>query len=93
MADEQPVRRRIEARGRVQGVFFRESTRRWATQRGVAGWVRNRPDGSVEAVFEGERDAVLSLVESCRLGPPDARVERLDVHEEAAEGLTGFRVW
>ena len=92
MAAEQPVRRRIEARGRVQGVFFRESMRRWALQRGVAGWVRNRTDGSVEAVFEGERDAVLSLVESCRLGPPDARVESLDVHDEPAEGLTGFSV-
>ena len=82
----------MTVRGRVQGVFFRETARRWAQQRRIAGWVRNRADGSVEAVFEGQPDAVASMVESCRLGPPDAHVERIDVHEEAPEGLSGFAV-
>lgn len=85
-------RRRIRARGRVQGVFFRESTRRAAESRGVAGWVRNAPDGSVEAVFEGDREAVDSMVEFCRRGPGHADVESLDVATEEPEGLDGFSV-
>ena len=86
------VRRRITAAGRVQGVFFRDTTRREAERRGVAGWVRNAGDGSVEAVFEGEPDAVDALVELCRSGPGHASVERLDVAEEEPEGLRGFQV-
>jgi acylphosphatase len=86
------VRRRIKAHGRVQGVFFRDSTRKEAQRRGVAGWVSNAGDGSVEAVFEGDQEAVDALVELCRGGPGHASVERLDVEEEAPEGLSGFEV-
>jgi acylphosphatase len=86
------IRRRVVVRGRVQGVFFRETTRRWAGQRGVSGWVRNEPDGSVEAVFEGEPEAVERMVELVREGPRGARVEGVDVVEEEPEGLTGFGI-
>jgi acylphosphatase len=79
-------------RGFVQGVFFRDSTRKMAQQRGVAGWVANRPDGAVEAVFEGEQDAVERLVEFARSGPRGAQVESVGVSEEEPEGLTGFNV-
>jgi acylphosphatase len=86
------TRRRVVVHGRVQGVFFRDSTRRLAAQHGVAGWVANRPDGTVEAVFEGEPGAVAELVRFCERGPRGAAVERLEVTEEEREGLTGFRV-
>ena len=76
----------------MQGVFFRDSARRLAQQRNVAGWVANRPDGTVEAVFEGEPDAVERLVTFCREGPRGAQVESLDVTEEDPEGLAGFTV-
>jgi len=89
---EPPVRHRVRATGRVQGVFFREGTRREADRLGVAGWVTNRPDGSVEAVFEGPPDAVEALVEFARSGPGSAQVEALDVAEEEPEGLRGFDV-
>ena len=82
----------MRARGRVQGVFFRDSVRREAESAGVAGWARNCPDGTVEAVFEGEPDAVDRLVEACRRGPGHASVQSLDVAEEAPEGLDGFSV-
>ena len=62
------------------------------SSRGVAGWVRNRPDGAVEAVFEGEREDVEALVSFCRQGPRGAEVERVDVRNESVEGLAGFRV-
>jgi acylphosphatase len=78
--------------GHVQGVFFRDATRRRAAERGVAGWVRNNPDGSVEAAFEGEPDAVESLVRFAHDGPRGALVERVDVIEEGPEGLSGFGV-
>ncbi len=86
------IRRRVVAHGRVQGVFFRDTTRQAAEQRGVAGWARNVPDGTVEAVFEGEPDAVERMVELCREGPRGAQVERLDVFDEEPEELTGFPV-
>lgn len=86
------VRRRIKAHGRVQGVFFRDSTRQEAHRRGVAGWVCNASDGSVEAVFEGDPEAVEALVELCRNGPGHASVERLDVDQEQPEGLSGFEI-
>jgi len=86
------VRRRITAHGQVQGVFFRDSTREAAERRGVAGWVRNTSEGTVEAVFEGEADDVGALVELCRAGPGDARVSQLDVDEEEPEGLGEFEV-
>jgi acylphosphatase len=86
------VRRRVIVHGRVQGVFFRGTTEDRAAAAGLAGWVRNRPDGSVEAVFEGGAEAVAALVEFCRAGPRHARVLRLEVFEEPPEGLRGFRV-
>ena len=76
----------------MQGVFFRDTTRRQATTVGVAGWVTNRPDGAVEAVFEGEPQAVDQMVEFCRRGPGRAVVESLDVSEEEPEGLDSFDV-
>lgn len=79
-------------RGRVQGVFFRDATRERAESSGVAGWVRNREDGSVEAVFEGPADAVERLVAFAREGPGQAKVDDLDVAEEEPQGLDGFTV-
>jgi acylphosphatase len=89
---EIPVRRRVKAHGRVQGVFFRDSVRREAERRGVAGWARNCADGTVEVVFEGPVDAVEAMVEACRRGPGHAEVSQLDVVEEASEGLGGFDI-
>ncbi|MFL5892999.1 MAG: acylphosphatase [Solirubrobacterales bacterium] len=86
------MRKRVIVHGRVQGVFFRDTTRRMAGSRGVSGWVRNNPDGSVEAAFEGEADAVEEMVRFAHEGPRGAAVEHVDVLEEDPEGLTGFRV-
>jgi acylphosphatase len=86
------IRRRVTVHGNVQGVFFRDSTEKEAGSRGVAGWVRNRDDGAVEAVFEGDEDAVEALVEFCRSGPSKADVERVEVEQEEPEGLDGFSV-
>jgi acylphosphatase len=86
------VARRVVVRGRVQGVFFRDSTREQAQRRGVAGWVRNRADGTVEARFEGPEEAVRALVDWCRTGPPWADVLDLDVEECPPEGLGAFSV-
>ena len=85
-------RRHVLIYGFVQGVGFRFGVERAASSRGVAGWVRNRPDGAVEAVFEGEPADVEALVDFCHRGPRGAQVERVDVEEESAEGLGGFRV-
>jgi acylphosphatase len=73
-------------------VFFRDSTAEQARSRGVAGWVRNRPDGSVEAVFEGDPDAVESMVRFCRSGPSSADVDDVEDSEESPERLSGFEV-
>jgi acylphosphatase len=78
--------------GRVQGVFFRDMVRRRAAERGVAGWVSNRPDGTVEAVFEGPPDAVDAMVRFAHEGPRGAEVEAVETHDEEPEGLTGFEV-
>jgi acylphosphatase len=86
------ARKHALVHGRVQGVFFRDATRRKAASRGVAGWVRNRPDGAVEAVFEGEPQAVEEMIEFCRQGSRGAEVDRVDVSDEEPEGLTGFEV-
>jgi acylphosphatase len=86
------TRRRVVVHGFVQGVFFRDTVRRQAMQRGVAGWVRNNPDGTVEAVFEGEQAAVEQLVTLCHEGPRGARVDRVDVDDEDPEGLSGFAI-
>ena len=85
-------RRHVTVYGFVQGVGFRFAVERAASSRSVSGWVRNRPDGAVEAVFEGEREDVEALVGFCRHGPRGASVERVEVAEESAEGLAGFRV-
>ena len=86
------VRRRVIVHGRVQGVFFRDTMRRMAEARRVAGWVRNTPEGAVEAVLEGEPDAVGGLIRFAHEGPRGATVERVEVAEEKPEGLTGFEV-
>ena len=85
-------RRRLVVHGRVQGVNFRGSMLRQARRHGVAGWVCNRADGAVEAVFEGSTSAVDALVDFCESGPRGAGVERVEVSEERAEGLEGFQV-
>ena len=85
-------RRRVIVQGHVQGVFFRETTKRRALSAGVAGWVRNLPDGRVEAVFEGERAAVERLVDYAREGPRGARVDWVDIEAEEPEGLSCFDV-
>ena len=82
-------RRHVFVYGFVQGVGFRLGVERAANSRDVAGWVRNRADG---AVFEGESEDVEALVGFCRRGPRGAQVQRVDVEEESAEGLSGFRV-
>jgi acylphosphatase len=84
------IRRRVVAQGRVQGVGFRYSVLQRAKQRGLSGWVSNRHDGSVEAVFEGDADAVEQLVRFMGDGPRGAAVERIDVTEEEPEGLNAF---
>jgi acylphosphatase len=86
------VRKRVIVHGRVQGVFFRDTTRRTAQSRGVAGWVRNNGDGSVEAVFEGPEDAVDAMVRFAREGPRGAAVEHVDVRDEEPEGVSAFRI-
>ena len=86
----QTVRRRVVVHGHVQGVFFRDTARREASRHGVSGWVRNTPEGTVEAVFEGDSEAVDRLVGFAEEGPPEAQVERVETFEEEAEGLVGF---
>jgi len=86
------VRRRVVVRGQVQGVFFRGTTMEEAARAGVDGWVRNLPDGSVEAVFEGSADAVEALVAFSRRGPRHAAVIEVDVRDEPPRGERGFRV-
>lgn len=86
------VRRRVTVTGRVQGVFFRDSCRKEALANGLAGWVRNRSDGAVEAVLEGEQAAVEKMVAWMRLGPGAASVEALDVCDEEPTGERGFSV-
>lgn len=92
-AEQGRARRHVVARGRVQGVWFRQSVSEMARREGVDGWVANRVDGTVEAVFEGTAESVARLVAFCRTGPSGAHVERLEVLPDAApEGLEGFRV-
>lgn len=86
------ARSRVVVHGHVQGVFFRDTCRRQAQARGVAGWVSNRPDGAVEAVFEGAPDAVAALVDFCRRGPRGAAVDSVDETTEDPQGLTGFQI-
>ena len=86
------VRKRVVVSGRVQGVFFRDSCQRQAATVGVSGWVRNRNDGRVEAVFEGEPDAVDRMLRWSRQGPSRARVDAVEVSDEDPQGERGFRV-
>ena len=86
------VRRRALVAGRVQGVWFRESCRDQAQAAGVAGWVRNLADGRVEVVLEGPPGAVDGVLAWCRRGPRRARVDRVEVVDEAPVGEQGFRV-
>jgi acylphosphatase len=80
------VRVHVFVSGNVQGVFFRSETKHEARLRGVKGWVRNLPNGRVEAVFEGEEEAVKELIEFCKRGPPGARVVKVDVKWENYKG-------
>jgi acylphosphatase len=86
------MRRRVVVHGFVQGVFFRDTTRRLARSQGVAGWVRNNPDGTVEAVFEGPPEAVERLVAFTREGPRGASVRRTETFDEPEEGLASFEI-
>ena len=86
------VRKRVVAHGRVQGVWFRESVRRQAERHGLSGWVQNRPDGTVEAELEGPAADVELVARWFAHGPPDARVDRLDVTELPPAGGQGFSV-
>ena len=82
----------VRIRGRVQGVFFRAEARARAESLGIAGWIRNAEDGSVEAAFEGDEERVQSMVGWCRRGPAGARVDDVEVESEEPTGETGFRV-
>lgn len=86
------VRAHVIISGRVQGVFFRASCREEAESLGLAGWVRNRSDGRVEAVFEGTKAGVDEMIEWCRKGPSLARVTRVDVAWESYRNEKGFRM-
>jgi acylphosphatase len=86
------TRTRVIVSGRVQGVFFRDSCQRAAADAGVTGWVRNRQDGAVEAVFEGDEAAVAAMVRWCHQGPSHARVDQVEVTDEEPQGDRGFRV-
>jgi acylphosphatase len=86
------VAKRVVVHGDVQGVFFRDSTQQEAARRGVAGWVTNRSDGAVEALFEGEPDAVQALVGFAKSGPSQADVDDVEVSDAEPEGHSGFSV-
>jgi acylphosphatase len=88
--DRRTVTVRIE--GRVQGVYYRAWTYETATSLGLDGWVRNREDGSVEAVFSGPPDVVAEMLERCKDGPPDARVTAVIVTDEGGAPPSGFTV-
>jgi acylphosphatase len=87
------ARARIIVSGRVQGVFFRDHTRRWASSLGLTGWVKNLRDGRVEALAEGERENILDLISRLREGPPSAQVQDVEVAwEECRDEFKDFRV-
>jgi acylphosphatase len=87
-----PIRTRVVVHGLVQGVFFRESARRAAEEAGVTGWVRNLINGTLEAVLEGQADAVDRMVAFFRVGPPGAEVSHLEAFDEVPHGEVGFTV-
>lgn len=92
MDTSRSLRYHVYVRGRVQGVYFRAHVAAAARALDLAGWVRNLPDGRVEAVFEGGRDACERAVDSCRRGPPAALVAAVEAREEPSEGLVGFEI-
>lgn len=93
MHSDDHERAHIRVSGQVQGVFFRDSTRRKAEELGLSGWVKNLPDGKVEAVFEGPSDSVRKMVRWCEEGPQQASVENVDTDfEDPGEDLQGFEV-
>jgi acylphosphatase len=89
-AGRSTVRRRVVVSGQVQGVFFRDTCRREAVRRGVTGWVRNCPDGTVEAVFEGAPEAVSAMIAWAWRGPSGAVVDDVRTNDEDPEGIQGF---
>jgi len=87
------ARARIVVSGRVQGVFYRDNTRRWASSKGLKGWVRNLPDGRVEALVEGDQESIQTLIRQMREGPPIARIDNIDVEWEEFKGeFSDFRI-
>lgn len=87
------VRAQLKIQGRVQGVFFRQSTKETAVRLGLNGWARNCPDGSVEVVFEGERQAVDAAISWCRQGPATSKVREVEVKwQDFAGELDGFGI-
>ena len=93
MQRDDRTKARVRVRGRVQGVFFRDSTRGKAEELSLSGYVMNTPDGDVEAVFEGPKEGVEEMVRWCGQGPPQASVENVDVdYESPGDDLTGFEV-
>ncbi len=89
---EPVIRKRVLVHGHVQGVFFRDGCRKLAESSGVHGWVANRPDGALEAVFEGLPPDVAALVDWCREGPSGARVTGVEIVDETAQGLEHFEI-
>jgi acylphosphatase len=86
------IRAHVFVSGRVQGVYYRATTRETALERGVGGWVRNLDDGRVEAVFEGTEEAVESMVEWCHTGSPKARVDDVEIEYGDPAGLEAFEI-
>lgn len=87
------VRAHVIVSGRVQGVFYRAETQKAARQHGVTGWVKNRPEGTVEAVFEGDENKVAAMIEWCKTGSPQAKVDAVDTDWEAFSGeFSNFEV-
>ena len=87
------IRATLLIRGRVQGVFFRQAARLEASRLGVTGWIRNCPNGEVKAAAEGPRDRVGEFIAWCKIGPPHAEVDEVEIQESAATGeFTAFRV-
>ena len=86
------IRRHVVVHGHVQGVGFRYAARREAERRGVTGWVRNRPDGAVEAEIEGDEASVTAMLDWLATGPPGSIVERTDVAEHEPTGEPGFTI-
>lgn len=84
------IRRRLLVSGQVQGVFYRDSCRRRAEEKGIAGAARNLPDGRVEVLLEGDEDAVEHMIEWCRRGSDMARVDSVEIEEQEPRGETGF---